>query len=162
MYKKIVSLISVMMVMTTIRAFDFPLSSLTSKIGSNVSVITDNEDDIAAITIQVDINDEGQDTRGKTVELLVTGFSGDQVFWNGIEVTDTYKQLDLNKIEKRSLILDCEAGYPGKATGSIKYQGFDQDPEVVAYFQEVPNEISNYCTGLGATMTSNGRRLILI
>ena len=161
MCKRIVSMISLMMVMTTLRAFDFPLTSLTSTIESNVTPIRDNEDEVDAITIKVDIDEAGQEDRGKVVKLDVTGFQGDQVIFGDYDVTENYKTLDLSKIANRSFLFNCEAQPPSHMTGSIKYVGFDQNPEVNAYYESIPNELKEYCGTLGVTIARN-RRLILV
>ena len=161
MCKRILSMISLMMVMTTLRAFDFPLTSLTSTIASNVTPIRDNEDEVDAITIRVDIDEAGQEDREKVVKLDVIGFQGDQVFFGDSNVTDTYKTLDLSKIQNRSFLFNCEDQPPSHMTGSIKYVGFDQNPEVNAYYESIPDDLKIYCATLGVTIERN-RRLILV
>ncbi len=161
MCKRIVSMISLMMVMTTLRAFDFPLTSLTSKIESNVTPIRDNENEVDAITIMVDIDEAGQEDREKMVKLDVTGFQGDQVFYGEFDMTDTYQTLDLTKIGDRSFLFNCENQPPSHMTGSIKYVTFKEHPEVNAYYESIPDELKDYCGTLGVTIARN-RRLILV
>ena len=165
--KRLVSMISLMMVMITIRGFQFDLISLTLSNGPDVTNIRDNYDKKDPISITVE--EESRDEENKTVRLTITGILGGLVLFNDLDQTSGYEELTEGDFEERYLVFDCKTGNGGDAIGSIKGNNFDKTPVVTGKYNKVPDRLKEICGELGQAIpeepvqsNEEDRRLILI
>ncbi len=171
MCKRIVSLMTVMMVMITMRAAPFPflVRELTSCVGSNTTNIKheeDSNDKSMTLLIDIDIGAEAQKAELGVLSLIVTGFQDEAIFFGDIDVTDSYKTITAEDYPDRTLNFDCEKNFDEKyIRGMLRGKGFDEEVLTIAYYDAVPQQITNSCQIIlqeKAKRAGNNERLVLI
>ena len=164
---RFVSVFTLVIVMTTIRALEFPLASLILKAGTTPMTLRNNEEDDedgdpvenAKITIGFEIESKDQDQ--KTVKLNLTGFPNQSVFMGGIDMTSSYQTLAEDEYEVKYLVFKCKNGNQGEMEGKIAGNGITNPPELLAVYTDVPENLKTACEELGQKIERN-RRLILV